>query len=110
MLSEDSSGLLPEILREVIEVKGTVGELTGEVKGINRRLDTLNGTVARHEGDLGKLKASAGLAVALRAFLANRRAVKLAMGAVLVVGLTLAGATPGAIAGFLSQLLSAPPP
>lgn len=41
-----------EIIKELFEIKECIGEIHGDVKGINKRLDTLNGKVARHEQEI----------------------------------------------------------
>jgi predicted nucleic acid-binding Zn-ribbon protein len=45
-----------QILETLNNLAKDVGELTGETKGINARLDRLNGSVARHEKEISEIK------------------------------------------------------
>jgi hypothetical protein len=45
-----------QIFKILGELKEDVGELKAETKGINSRLDRLNGSVARHEKDILEIK------------------------------------------------------
>lgn len=45
-----------ELMAELGKLHEAVGRLQGTAEGISRRLDTLNGSVARHEGRIGALE------------------------------------------------------
>ena len=45
-----------QIMNALLEIKGDVGEIKGQVKGINNRLDIANGSIVQHTKEIGKLK------------------------------------------------------